>query len=102
MYTHKGAICSSLTSNLLSMSQLLNHRMQVEFFVEKWVKSYIISQGDSVIARAFLKGHLFALDVVTSSSISLSASTAESTALWHFRYGHLSIGDLHQLSAKEM
>ncbi|KAH9291143.1 hypothetical protein KI387_043670, partial [Taxus chinensis] len=74
----------------------------VEFFVEKGVKSYIISQGDSVIAQAFMKGHLFALDVVTSSNIALSASTVESTALWHFRYGHLSVGALHQLSAKEM
>ncbi|KAH9312953.1 hypothetical protein KI387_027988, partial [Taxus chinensis] len=47
-------------------------------------------------------GRLFALDAVTSSSVALSASTAESTALWHFRYGHLSAGALHQLSAKEM
>ncbi|KAH9293369.1 hypothetical protein KI387_041427, partial [Taxus chinensis] len=91
-----------LTSNILSISQLLNHRMQVEFFVEKGVKSCIISQGESVIAQAFLKGRLFALDAVTSSSVALSASTAKSTALWHFRYGHLSAGALHQLSAKEM
>ncbi|KAH9318132.1 hypothetical protein KI387_019901, partial [Taxus chinensis] len=84
-----------LTSNLLSVSQLLNHRMQIEFFVEKGVKSCIISQGESVIAQAFLKGRLFALDAITSSSVALSASTAESTALWHFRYGH-------QLSVKEM
>ncbi|KAH9328742.1 hypothetical protein KI387_000850, partial [Taxus chinensis] len=58
--------------------------------------------GESVIAQAFLKGRLFALDAVTSSSIALSASTAESTALWHFRYGHLSAWILHQLSVKEM
>ncbi|KAH9292915.1 hypothetical protein KI387_041899, partial [Taxus chinensis] len=91
-----------LTSNLLSMSQLLNHRMQAKLFFEKWVKSCIISHGDSVIAQAFPKGHLFTMDAVNSSRIALSASTAESTALWQFRYSQLSTGALHQLSAKDM
>ncbi|KAH9302325.1 hypothetical protein KI387_013908, partial [Taxus chinensis] len=68
----------------------------------KGVKSCIISQGELVIARAFMKGRLFALNVVTSSNIALSTLMVKSTTLSHFRYGHLSVGALHQLSAKEM
>lgn len=90
------------TSNLLSISQLLNHKLKVEFQVQVGIKPYLISCDGEIITHGFKQGHLFALDVASSHGIALCASTVESTSLWHYRYGHLPACSLSLLQSHAM
>ncbi|KAH9299486.1 hypothetical protein KI387_031168 [Taxus chinensis] len=94
-----------LTKNFLSVSQLLDHNLKLDFDSNNGEKVCLIrdkSRGSKIVARASNVGRMFQLDFSHKDDQALVAKDTQSTELWHRRYGHISFGYLQTLQKGNM
>ena len=86
---HNVCYVPEITTNLLSVSQILKNKNKVKFENEK---CSIFNSKGSIIAEAVLSDNVYKLNLDTSSC--LVANLAISSQILHRRFAHLNYGDL--------
>lgn len=94
-----------LKKNLLSIDQMLDHNLIVEFDTLDRKKQCLIrdkSKDSQSVARAIGVGRMFLLDIVASNNQAFTVNVSDDTTLWHHRYGHMNLNYLITLQWKKM
>ncbi|KAH9313426.1 hypothetical protein KI387_044060 [Taxus chinensis] len=94
-----------LTKNFLSVSQLLDHNLKLDFDSNNGEKVCLIrdkSRGSKIVAIASNVGRMFQLDFVHKDDQALVAKDTQFVELWHRRYGHINFGYLQTLQKGNM
>lgn len=86
-------VISDLSSNLLSVSQIVQRGNTVTFNKDG---VQVINPSGELIATGSRKRDLFKLDLVQSSR-ALACASNETAALWHKRLGHINYDSLHRM-----
>lgn len=92
--TVKNVLCiPNLTTNLLSVSELIRNGNQVIFEQEV---CKIINHQNVLVAQAYLVNGVYRLDIKQDCLLACSAQTTTSL-LWHRRLGHINSKDLNNM-----
>lgn len=84
----------NLTTNLLSVSQLIAKRNKVTF---KSDVCYIHNQRNELIGTANLKNGVYKLNTVKSEKVLAAAVQTTDAKQWHRRLGHINSNDLQKI-----
>ena len=94
-----------IKKNLLSISQMLDKNMKVEFDIVKGENICFIhdkSKGCQIIAKAKGVERMFLLEVVASNNQTLNVCVVDVTTLWQCRFEHMNPNCLITLQKKDM
>lgn len=84
----------SLTTNLLSVSELIKNGNSVNFETNH---CYIRNMKNEIVATAELTNGVYKLKLNVAADCLLASSPAASAELWHRRLAHLNICDLNKI-----
>lgn len=92
--TVKDVLCvPSLTTNLLSVSELIKNGNNVVFEASN---CYIRNKVNELVATASLNNGVYKLDIKTTDCL-LAAPAVANAELWHRRLAHINISDLKKM-----